>query len=121
MSTKIASIADALTDLRRSEPAIGATDAIDFDPTAFVKRERLLIAELATSPSWSLAEASAKAGELASLLTAGDYLDDLAPRLARALAADLAALSSRAPVLGPSAPPAVPYPAPHTAAVVGRG
>lgn len=121
MSTKAASIADALADLRRSEPRADAPDAIGFDPAAFVERERALIAKLAVSQSASLADAVAKAGELASLLAAGDYLDDLTPRLAKALAADLTALSSRAPVLGPSLPPAVPHPAPHPAAAIGHG
>lgn len=121
MSSKIAPIADALADLRHSEPAVGAPDAIDFDPVAFVKHERMLIEKLAALPGTSLADATAKAGELASLLTAGDYLDDLAPRLARALAADLAGLWSRAPVLGRSAPPAAPYPAPSVVAAMGHG
>lgn len=121
MSTKIAFIADALAELRGSEPAADAAEGAEFDPAAFVERERALVAKLAASPSANLADAVAKAGELASLLTAGDYLDDLTPRLAKTLAADLTALSSRAPVLGPSLPPVAPYPAPHPAAVMGRG
>lgn len=121
MSTRAAFIADASADLRCFEPKAGASHAIDFEPVAFVERERALIAELAVSPSASLADAVAKAGELASLLAVGGYLDDLMLRLGGALAADLTALSSRAPVLGPSLPPAAPYPASHPAAVLGRG
>lgn len=123
MSTKIASIADALTDLRRSEPAVDAAGDIDFNPAAFVKRERALIAKLATSSSGSLADAVAKAGELASLLAGGDYLDDLTPRLAKALAADLARLSrgARCSAVQAAAALAAPCPGQPVAASMGHG